>query len=427
MAIQQLYNVSGLFDANRPFVWKYKSTNGAVNIVYRVQIWNATSGMYVSVTGLMRQPLAWGSSNEFLIDPSQLLIDEMTTTCVARNGGGAITLHDNAQKFRLLMVEEYFTSSNGHYFDSNESNWLPSYVGYCIGAAVQHHETYGATQDEWLQQYVVRSGTWEGKFLTNRPNKMIAYIEDSQYNHIFHYTKSCEVRAFIKGVNGSMSTHFAITNLLNDSGKVLAIGMGVPNIQKFLGTWAWAGYLSSVGGELASVHYYIYDNFNNMYLSRVYSYRIAENCSAERCRVYWQNRKGGVDGYTFKGELSITNSIKKKKFRGVLGHRRHRTEDENSSDYAKHNTFNQRTRTGANISIKAKEKINLISQPHKKDELRWLSEIYTSPKIWVESLENGRIISASCLSQKASLKTGGTSIDSIKLSLELSNDITTQR
>jgi hypothetical protein len=75
----------------------------------------------------------------------------------------------------------------------------------------------------------------------------------------------------------------------------------------------------------------------------------------------------------------------------------------------------------------ASESIQVTSRYHRQDELRWLSEIVTSPQIWIENLQTGQLNAVYSITRKATTKAKGKSLGQMKLSLRMSNEVMTQR
>ena len=430
MAIQQNANYSNLYDLSRPFIFKYQSTAGAINLVYIVQLQDQTSGVWNNITKEFRQPLNYGSNTDFDIDLSQILVDECQTTIRDLAEGDVMFLPNNDLTFRMIMVEEFFNTTTGYLeYNDNVNTWTQTYAAFGIDAATQHSETFNESQSDWLEKCrIINPYSWK-RFLTNRPSYRHGAelcVGDSDFIHHYMARKNCVMKAFTINSTGAQSAHFDISSAIPSKGHC-ATGIGVPNIIDFVGQAYWSS-LDTALNPVVSVHYYIFDNYNGTVASEQMGYKVKRNCcTTERMRVYWKNRKGGIDGYTFDGELSVGTKIKRKYFQRALGHKRHRSEDVNSIQYQRNNTFNQKSRAVGSINIEAQEGLSLTSKPEGEKALRWLSEIYTSPKVWVESVENGQLQAAYCTSNKASLKKKGSKMNVVKIQLTLSAELTTQR
>jgi hypothetical protein len=204
---------------------------------------------------------------------------------------------------------------------------------------------------------------------------------------------------------------------------VNSIGIGVPNIIAQIGQSAW----DAIASNVYKIRYVLLrSDFTEV--TEVGEYFLnKDKCTNERLRVYWKNRRGGVDGYTFNGELSVSLNAKSKTTKNHLGYRRSNSENENHGDYIVHNTYGSQSRTIGSTNMVASESIQVTSRYHRQDELRWLSEIVTSPQIWIENLQTGQLNAVYSITRKATTKAKGKSLGQMKLSLRMSNEVMTQR
>jgi hypothetical protein len=95
--------------------------------------------------------------------------------------------------------------------------------------------------------------------------------------------------------------------------------------------------------------------------------------------------------------------------------------------YNNNNTYNQRSHTLQSTNIVANERLKVTSKHEKATILNWLSEIITSPLVWVENVRTGQVNSVYCITKKATTKPKGLGLGQMKLTLAMSNEITTQR
>jgi hypothetical protein len=430
MAIQELGTQSVLYDVSRPFLWELRSTSGATNIVYKVQKYNFTANNWQNITGLLRQPYTWSNNMRFYIDPSQILIDYVKTNIRGLEEGGSLYLPDNYIWWRLTCVEE-FTDSDGYlYYNTNQSQWYNTNSAYAIDGATTHSQTFGKTQYNWIDMCRITSltGLEEGRFLSNRPNgdrysRMTLCKSESDYIHAFVLASGVKLIGNVTLANGVTSADIDLSGPLPKG--VNSLGVGPQNIIDFIGGSVWDAYESS---HLITEICYWLENDTGVQVTPANCYEVKRNCcTQERCRVYWKNRKGGIDGYTFDAELIEETTIKSKVFQRRLGYRRHESEDELSLGFQQNNTFGQKTRIRGSVNIKAQDTLTVTSRHEASIILNWLSEIYTSPKIWIESPDNGELQAAVCTSKKAVRKYKGKKTGQMKLALQLSNQVITQR
>lgn len=418
--ITEVGNTIALYDLTRPFVWKFQSTT-ASNLVYVIQKLNVF-GVYEDISGELRQPEEFGSDGTFYINPTEILADEIDTQIRLKGESSPRVEFSGYIQFRLLLTEEVLMGNNTLQYQSNRNNWFASSHSYGIDAATQHEETFGLNQATWYDMYRVKpssSSSDRAKFLTNKPNDIKLAIDDNEYIYTFINQKKCYVFVTIESTTQSLHTYQTAYLLYG----LNSVGIGVPNIINEIGQTAW----DNISAQAYKVKYVV-KNFSNVEISEVGSYIISdEKCSTERLRVYWKNRKGGVDGYTFNSELSVNTTVSSKLSKRALGYRRSNDENINSMGYLANNTYGSDTRTIATTNLKAKETINVTSKFHTQSDLRWLSEIVTSPQVWIENLQTGNLNSVYSITKKMDTKPKGKSLGQMKLSLVMSNEILTQR
>ena len=421
MAITEQQTGGELYDLTRPFVWLYRSFT-AVNLVYKIQkrsVW----GSWTNITGKLRQPREFGSLFNFYINPSEILADELTTQIRTKNEFNVRDEFGASIQFRLILTEEEVVN-NLLVHDQDETLWFKSQNAYGIDAAIQHEETFGKAQNEWLDGYRLRAGTSVNqiKFLTNKPlTTTDMSVDDNEYIYVFNREKQLKLIISFLSINNSSVGSPILSGYLYLG--VNSIGIGIPNIIAQIGQSAW----DTVAPQVYKVRYSVIRT-NGTEVTQVGEYFLnKDKCTNERLRVYWKNRKGGVDGYTFNGELSVNLNAKSKTTKNHLGYRRSNSENENHGDYILHNTYGSQSRTIGSTNMVASESIQVTSRYHRQDELRWLSEIVTSPQIWIENLQTGQLNAVYSITRKATTKVKGKSLGQMKLSLRMSNEVMTQR
>lgn len=422
MAITEHQSGNELYDLTRPFVWLYRSTTAA-NLVYRIQkldVFNA----WVNISGKIRQPREFGSLFNFYINPSEMLADEINTAIRDKNESDYRSEFGASVTFRLILTEEIVVN-NLLQHDIDENSWFKSSSAYGIDAATQHEQTFGYAQNQWLDICRVHPAASQNsvKWLTNKPlTTTDMSVDDNEYIYTYIAEKKtrCKI-SFLTANNASTGTPYFTPYLPYG---VNSIGIGIPNIIQSIGINQW----NSVAANVHKVRYVIERYGIGTEITEVGEYKVnKEKCTTERLRVYWKNRKGGIDGYTFNGELSVTLNARSKKFKTALGYRRDSAENVLSAAYIINNTYGSSTMTTASTNMVASETINVTSRYHKQDELRWLSEIITSPQVWIENLQSGNLTSVYSVQSKAITKPKGKSLGQMKLQLRMSNEVMTQR
>ena len=418
--ITSVQNPIVLHDLTRPFVLHYVSPT-AINLVYVIQKFNFNTGVFEDCSGLLRQPVEFGSNGDFYINPSEILADEIDLSIRAKNQSSPLVHYDGYVKFRLLLTEESLSSNNTLTFDNLRSNWYDFGFAYGIDGATQHADTYQSAQYLWMDNFRMDGTSNTKRFLTNKPtNDTDLSITDNEYIYAFIDLKKTKVHITIEDIAQSTLHSFSTSFLLYG---LNSIGIGVPNIIDAIGQSTW----DAISNTAYRVRYEV-KNFQGTRISEQGSYVInKEKCSKERLRVYWKNRRGGIDGYTFNSELEVQTNIKSQTFKKSLGYRRSSSEDKGSLVYQKYNTYYQGTRTMGSTNISASETIKVTSRFHTQEQLRWLSEMTTSPALWIENLQTGQLNAVYSITKKTITKPKGKGVGQMKLRLQTSNAILTQR
>lgn len=416
--IQEINNYIALYDLTRTFTWRFKSAN-TVNLIYVIQAENS-NGVFVDISGLLRQPMEFGTNGDFYINPSEILADEIQCYIRTKNQGTALMDYNGSVKFRLAMTEETLQPDGTLKFSNLRADWFYTQIAYGIDAAIQHEETFGLAQHQWYDFYRVRAGYTSAKFLTNKPANVSMSVDDNEYIYTFIDTKKPKLHVSIHNAAGVQLHTYATGFLLYG---LNSIGIGVPNIIDAITQSTW----DTISNTAYKVKYVVKD-FQNTEISETREYIInKDKCTKERLRVYWKNRKGGIDGYTFNGELEVRDNVRSKLYKSHRGYRRDISEDVNNLNYIYNNQYGQSSQSIGTTSVSGKNQMTVTSKHHTQEHLRWLSEITTSPNVWVENLQTGQLNSVYSITRKATTKPKGKGIGQMKLSLVMSNEITTQR
>ena len=130
-------------------------------------------------------------------------------------------------------------------------------------------------------------------------------------------------------------------------------------------------------------------------------------------RFHWLNRKGGIDSFTFKRNVTESISVNKTFFERAGANQQYRQEYDVNGDYGYaagtgvHNQagarMHQDTLGGDNykpsvstFKIDALRTNTVFSEPMNDIEARWIEELFTSPNVWIE-LKNDNSIRAKAI------------------------------
>ena len=152
-------------------------------------------------------------------------------------------------------------------------------------------------------------------------------------------------------------------------------------------------------------HYHVYvrglykeddGTYHNVRKSNVYWYSIDRDTNDakkpnEYVKFYWLNCKGGIDTYTAKRNILHSLSISKDTFKTDNANKRYFQEDSDGSALTIKDYYSDTMRGfdtykgGLQVSsVNAQEANSVYTEPLSYTVSKWLSEIFTSPNVWIE-------------------------------------------
>ena len=443
MAIASIGTYSNqYYDSSRPFVFGYTSSVGnTINLVYIIQIENPTTNAWETVTQHLKQPMEW-SVTEFRIDPSQIITDfvEFGVAQYLPTPDNHLVMDNHRVKCRVKLTEQTLSAGVLSY-NNDENTWFVDREFFAIDHTTKHEETYNKAQHQfayahWLGGHNVTEAQFPtpeypgAAFMTDMPVLTRQCRGDNMIMSFATEIKGLTLKADIVREDGTTHTNIPVGAVLGGLG-VYQLGVGIPQMLYWL---TLSGNLNPVWSAANRWDRVTWRMMNGTTpYTKDYTFIVEDcGCQEEHIRLWWRNDRNGVDSWTFKGTYSekVTSSFER--FQKPLGHRRAGTENNLAGGYIKLNTFNQQSSGVGKINIKAKKQMTVMSAFLNQEHLEWLSQVSTSTNVWIEdraasSITTWKLTPVTIRSTSFQTKARNTRLGKIKLDLEYSNPVTTNR
>lgn len=218
-----------------------------------------------------------------------------------------------------------------------------------------------------------------GIFLTNAPDGL--KIQTSERNYLYGITDTSGDIYFLNittfDSSGAQIDSYQLANpyqsVSSNNDKFFRVGVGPDNLNNIS---SWDYYYSEFGNfPVIGSNVYRYNiqmsKFNSSVTSETKTYYIHDICTkTEAIRLFFLNKLGGYDAFTFKHKAKINADIKRSNFKKPQG-------TWSGSDFAYAVTDRADTQYDTNI----KDTITLVSDYVTEEEGAWLEELFTSPDV----------------------------------------------
>lgn len=306
-------------------------------------------------------------------------------------------------KFAVKRIVESYLSKD---FDLATNNWTKNENSYCYyqlkfgeefgadssGTTIYPNQAVSNTNYVWngimdyedyitytTNTYVLRDSN--RKFLTNKPSAVNIQSSERDYLYCINTSSGDVYYLDIKTYDssGSKIDNYYLYNQYQDVGVdseyFTRVGTGTYNIE------ASSGSVISDNGIFpifnANVVYYTVRTikFNGTVTSETKRYNITDICTkTEAVRLFFLNKLGGYDGFTFKHKAKINADIKRSNYKKPQGAW--------SSSTVFGYGLSDRADTQYDTNIK--DTITLVSDYVTEEESIWLEELFTSPDVYLD-------------------------------------------
>lgn len=266
--------------------------------------------------------------------------------------------------FNPYFSEDIIFKSNG-YLPADDLTTPGNFFGlpptsdiiYVLDATLQHYEIQN------LNDYLLDGLGGVVKALTHKPKKSHIYVDDSEFIY-YLIDRSLVYYISFKYYNASGTYITGGVNIYTPGGSGIALavfGIGVTNIIDLFGIDLPAG-----------TAYYTVQVTALSQSTEIRTYFIKENCCEDKVRVHFKNLLGGFDSTT----LEVFN---KEEFNPV------------KTSYTKGLPLNFSIKDRGRNTLASTGSIELTAskQMKNREDALWLTEISTSPDVFIEKTING--------------------------------------
>ena len=451
-----------LWACSRPFVLK-GILQGAVNLVYIIQVWDDDASIWVDLTKKLRQSMSLGSALTVVVDPSQILTDSLVSSYPFEPADAVNTglrrLTHNLRKWKIQGTPESINPVSGLLEHNHDrSRWVDSETHYVVDAAIQHMQVARNSEKYYLRrQWITGSLGYQAgvyRWATNRPDvihRCDAYpysgSEDLGYNDFLSFfvapNSGVEVKARFTDEDGLQNT-FAITQTTNQYGH-MQVGAGTRQLKNYLTSANWNTITTNLTKCIKKIEYWI--ERDGVILTNILTTLLSnKNCCIEdtdSIEIVWKNRMGGNDTFMLKGATQIEENHEFDLFQRTQGFRHGGGENPTLvafDPYAYNTQWSQGSTNIAKINIRATKKLKVISQFMNQDTIKWAAEIVTAPRVWIR--ESYKSASRNSMYTQAedeflqqvyvsttdvTLKDKKTGLGQLEIDMIYANPVTTQR
>lgn len=306
-------------------------------------------------------------------------------------------------KFAVKRIVESYLSKD---FDLATNNWTKNENSYCYyqlkfgeefgadssGTTIYPNQAVSNTNYVWngimdyedyiaytTNTYILRDSN--RKFLTNKPSAVNIQSSERDYLYCIN-TSSGDV--YYLDINTYNSSDVLIDNykLFNqyqdvgvDSEYFTRVGTGTYNIEASSGSVISTNGVFPIFGTSVSYYTVRTIKLNGKVTSETKRYNITDICTkTEAVRLFFLNKLGGYDGFTFKHKAKINADIKRSNYKKPQG------TWSSSTAFA----YGLSDRADTQYDTNIKDTITLVSDYVTEEESIWLEELFTSPDVYLD-------------------------------------------
>jgi hypothetical protein len=285
-------------------------------------------------------------------------------------------------------------------FGTNDNSYInyvlkfgESYGSLSTGSVVYPNQTITGTKYVWNAIYdypdfvdyssgTIQASSSASRFLTNRPSSGDIQFTESYYLYANTITSGSTGIDYAYIVTKDSSNSTINTVKVNNQYKAfptqgsrfLRFASGPNNINQIPASQITLGAQPIIN---STDYAYTIQFFNssNVAVSEQHRFTIASTCTKYTpYRLWFFNKLGGYDAFTFYRKSTFTSDIKRESFKSNLG-----VTAQNTFTYTK------QQRATTNYSTKIKDVITLDSDWVSEAQLVWLEELISSPDAYIET------------------------------------------
>lgn len=375
MAITILQQCSPLQPAYNELIHLVSSTNTAqANFKYICDVY--VNGSLITRLDTPPHP-TYGTG---LFNPARIVENYVNKDVDLTTYGFGVNTNSNCY-YQLKFGESFGLSSSGTTAYPNLAQTANKYVWN----AIYDYEDFVGYSSGTINAAVPTGSTDPARLLTNRPSSGDIQFTENYYLYLNSLTSGTVDFAYIVTKDSSNATINAIK--VNNpykanpsgNGRFLRFSAGPNNINQISNSYLTGGVQPII---LSTDYAYTIQFFDtsSTAVTEAHRFTINSECSKyQSYRIWFLNKLGGYDAFTFYKQNTFNSEIKRETFKANLG-----TQNLTSQSY----TASQRAIT--QYSTKIKDTISCNSNWISEAQSLWLEELVTSPDVYVE--KNGMLV-----------------------------------
>ncbi len=403
---------------------RYSSNNNNIaNIIYRVR--NMQTGQYI--TPELRQPPISTGSAFFHIDISQYVqgaFDGYPTehfnfyqdTYLNGTSSASTQLHSGIglKQFRLDYKEEEVGSDG---LLTSPANLTTGETFFFMQSVRQHDDYYKRSQLNFFDYIITNGQASTKRFLTNMPRTGVP-ICDHNYNiHFNLFTLTKDTNAPDIEPHVQLSPNASVVGLGNATGFQQSIVA-----HKY--SPAAINDLNGMQFNLPTYNFRVRDT-GTTDLTEIFTFNTKKCNCKDTISLMWVNPYGVIDYFTFTGAIEKVAVASSSVFTKYKGYRR--GNNQGILIGTNGNTFNQPFGVNGKINIRGNKKIQILSQIITTDVGEWLTEILTSPKVYIIREDAPFVQPVIVKSNEMEFKQENSGLVRVGFEMEFANPRNTQR
>lgn len=279
--------------------------------------------------------------------------------------------------FQLRFGEEFGASSSGTIIYPNQALSTTMFTWNSV-YDYNHYVSY----DETLH---ILNGS-DKEFLTNAPDGL--KFQSTDKNYLYGITTTSGDIYFLNittfDSSGAQIDSYKLENpyqsVSSNNDKFFKVGVGVANLNALsAGDFYYSefGNFPVIGSNVARYNVQM-SKWDGTVTSETKTYYVQDICTkTETVRLFFLNKLGGYDGFTFKNKTKINADIKRSNFKKQQG-------SWNGSAFS----FGLADRADTQYDTNIKDTVTVVSDWVTEDEGAWLEELFTSPDVYMQLSSN---------------------------------------
>ena len=344
--------------------YKVSSTNSG-NTGFKYIYDTYINGVLVFTSYNAPAPNAFGYTNIGRVVESYLTNDG--STLLTGSDARTLCLNSYVESVQLKVGEQYIVAG----VITNYPALTTSSTIYPFNGALNYLDraSYG------YAQYLMNNTVGSLRFLTNMPNEVNVYRDQWQWLTLMR--DSVNVNGMQVSFYNSAGSSLGTANILLNtdatlvSGRLIRINAGLENLANVSNSYFVTPFdITAIQDEVSYYTIFVYNTSNSNKLSELFTFNIKDrNCKFEGKELYFQNRFGAFESFTFNLVSTQSATIEKSTYT-------------NNTIYSQLN-YESTDRLTTSIGNITKDTFTATSDWITESESLWLKELIESPVVYL--------------------------------------------